>query len=94
MGCRQFANGPLRDQRVVQASQDFVPVFIDTLNDLDTTTRFNEKYGSYPVLRVHDLKSRDIGGRIDTNRTAGITGATDLTEQFKAALTKFKKAGP
>ena len=58
----------------MQAAEAFVPVFIDTLNDLETTKRFAEKYGSYPVLRVHDLKGRDIGGRIDTNRTAGIVG--------------------
>ena len=77
----------------MQASGDFVPVFIDTLNDLETTKRFGEKYGSYPVLRVHDLKGRDIGGRIDTNRTAGIVGATDLVKQFKAALSTFDKPG-
>lgn len=78
---------------MVQASERFIPVFIDTLNDLETTKRFAEKYGSYPVLRVHDLKGRDIGGRIDTNRTAGIVGATDLIEQFKSALKNFGKPG-
>ena len=78
----------------MQASEEFIPVFIDTLNDLETTKRFAEKYGSYPVLRVHDLKGRDIGGRIDTNRTAGIVGATDLIEQFKSALKSFGKSGP
>lgn len=81
----------MRDKRVVQASEDFIPVFIDTLNDLETTKRFMEKYGSYPVLRIHDLNGRDIGGRIDTNRTAGIVGGTDLTNQFQAALKKLGK---
>lgn len=67
-----------------------MPVFIDTLKDFETTSRFQERYGSYPVLRVHDLKGREIGGRIDTNRTAGIVGATELTDQFRQALKKFK----
>ena len=77
---------------MIEASTQFVPVFIDTLNDIDTTKRFQEKYGSYPVLRVHDLSGNDIGGRIDTNRTHGIVGATDLLEQFQKALEAF--AGP
>ena len=68
----------------------FVPVFIDTLKDLKTTERFGENYGSYPVLRIHDLQGREIGGRLDTNPTAGIVGATELTGQLREALEKFE----
>lgn len=81
----------MRDSRVVKMSAQFVPVFIDTLSDLKTTKRFGENYGSYPVLRIHDLNGKDIGGRIDTNRTAGIIGGTDLTNQFQQALKIFGK---
>jgi len=69
----------------------FVPVFIDTLKDLETTERFGENYGSYPVLRIHDHQGREIGGRLDTNPTAGIVGVGELTEQFKKALEEFER---
>jgi hypothetical protein len=75
---------------VVKKSAFFVPVFVDTLKDLTTTKRFGERYGSYPVLRIHDLQGRDIGGRLDTNPTAGIIGGSELTRQFDTALEKFK----
>ena len=71
-------------------SRDFVPVFIDTLKDHSTTERFQENFGSYPVLRVHDLNSRDIGGRIDTNPTEGIVGAGELADQMDEALAVFQ----
>jgi len=41
-------------------------------------------------LRIHDLSGQDIGGRIDTNLTAGITSGTDITDQFAKALAKFE----
>lgn len=72
-------------------SAQFVPVFIDTLGDLKTTKRFGENYGSYPVLRIHNLEGTDIGGRLDTNPTAGISSGTDLTNQFKKGLAAFQK---
>lgn len=68
-----------------------MPVFIDTLRDLKTTQRFQEKYGSYPVLRVRDLNGNDIGGRIDTNRTAGIVGVSELLKQLVEARQRFEK---
>jgi hypothetical protein len=74
----------------VELSHKFVPVFIDTLKDHSTTERFEENFGSYPVLRVHDLQGNDIGGRIDTNPTAGIVGTGELTEQMNRALSVFQ----
>ena len=71
---------------MVKTSKKFVPVFIDTLKDLKTTKRFKESYGSYPVLRVHDLSGKDIAGRIDGNRVAGKIPVSQMLEQFEKAL--------
>jgi hypothetical protein len=71
---------------VIQASRAFVPVFIDTLKDADTTRRFGEHYGSYPVLRVHDLSGKDIGGRLDGNACAGNLPLNQLLEQLQTRL--------
>ena len=86
------ARGPLRDKNVVKNSKQFIPVFIDTLKDIKTTKRFKERYGSFPVLRVHDLKGRDIGGRIDGNRVAGKIPVKKMLQQFKTSWDAFKKA--
>jgi len=51
--------------------QGFVPVFIDTLSDHETTKRFGEIYGSYPVLRVHDHEGRDLAPCLDGNPLRG-----------------------
>lgn len=67
---------------MVQAARGYIPVFIDTLNDHETTRRFNESYGSYPVLRVHDLEGRDVGGRIDGNRVAGRIPVEEILRQL------------
>lgn len=88
-GCRQFASGPLQDKKIVKASKDFVPVFVDTLSDLKTTKRFGENYGSYPVLRMHNLSGKEIGGRIDGNRVAGRIPVDTMVAQFKQAKEKF-----
>ncbi len=71
-------------------SKKFVPVFIDTLTDLKTTKRFHESFGSYPVLRVHDLQGQDIGGRLNTNPTAGWVAPKKVVRQMEQALEKFK----
>lgn len=68
-----------------------MPVFVDTLKNISTTERFHEHIGSYPVLRVHNLKGQDIGGRLDTNPTAGITSPTELVNQMDEALKNFEK---
>lgn len=81
----------MRDNRVVKSSERFVPVFIDTLKNIPQTERFQERVGSYPVIRVHNLQGEDIGGRLDTNPTAGITSATDLIKQMDGALRQFRK---
>ena len=69
-------------------SKKFVPVFIDTLRDRKTTLRFGEIVGSYPVLRVHDLKGQDVAGRINTNLTAGIVPVEDVLRQMELGLKK------
>jgi len=75
---------------VVKASRDFIPVFIDTLKDLKTTRRFKEKYGSYPVLRIHDHEGHDLAGRIDGNRTAGRIPVDEILVLLDRGLKSFK----
>jgi len=70
---------------VIKASQEFVPVFVDTLKDIKTTKRFKEKYGSYPVLRVHNVKGQDIAGRLDGNLVAGQIPAFQVLKQLQYA---------
>ena len=62
-------------------------MFIDTLKDVPTTKRFGERYGSYPVLRVHDLEGKDIAGRLDGNPVAGKLSV----DQVLALLAKGKR---
>lgn len=71
-------------------STRFVPVFIDTLTDSRTTKRFGESFGSYPVLRVHNLQGKDIAGRINTNLSAGIVPAAEVVEQMERGLNALK----
>lgn len=56
---------------MVEASRRYIPVFIDTLQDSRNTRRFGEHFGSYPVLRVHNLQGKDVGGRLDGNACCG-----------------------
>ena len=70
---------------MIKASQEFVPVFVDTLKDIKTTKRFKEKYGSYPVLRVHNVKGQDIAGRLDGNLVAGQIPAIRVLKQLEYA---------
>ena len=76
---------------MLEASRAYVPVFVDTLNDLETTRRFDEKYGSYPVLRIHDHDQRDLAGRIDGNRVAGKIPVAQLLDQLRKGLKSFQK---
>lgn len=66
-----------------------MPVFIDTLEDLPTTKRFGENYGSYPVIRVHDHRENDIAGRIDGNEVAGRIPVPDLLAQMQRGAAAF-----
>lgn len=70
----------------------FIPVFVDTLSDLKTTKRFKERYGSYPVLRIHDHDERDIARRIDGNPVAGKIPLADILAQMDVGLERFKRA--
>ena len=68
-----------------------MPVFIDTLGDATQYKRFNENFGSYPVLRIHNLKGEEIGGRIDGNRVAGRIPVSQMLEQFRTAKAAFSR---
>ena len=50
---------------------------------------YNENWDSYPVLRVHNLQGKEIGGRIDGNRVAGRIPVSQMLEQFKTAKAAF-----
>lgn len=72
-------------------SREFVPVFVDTLRDEKTTARFNENPGSYPVLRVHNLRGEDIAGRIDGNRVAGNIPLREVENQLVLGIGEFTR---
>ena len=67
-------------------------MFIDTLNDLKTTKRFGESYGSYPVIRVHDHEQRDLAGRIDGNLVRGEIPVPQLLEHLARGVNAFRAA--
>jgi len=90
-GCQLFARGPLRDPQVIAATADFVPVFIDTLKDKETTLRFGERYGSYPVLRVQDHGGHDLSDRLDGNPVAGKLSIEQVLALLKKGLTQSRK---
>ncbi len=71
-------------------SEKFIPVFVDTLKDRKTTRRFKERFGSYPVLRIHNLKGEEIGGRIDGNRVAGKIPVDQVLKQLNQGLLASK----
>ena len=66
-----------------------MPVFVDTLKDLKQTKRFGESYGSYPVLRIHDLNGKEVGGRVDGNKVAGKIPVREIIQQFDLANKSF-----
>ncbi|HEY4002919.1 MAG TPA: hypothetical protein VGO93_28865 [Candidatus Xenobia bacterium] len=88
-GATPRATLALCDPDIVKISHGFIPVFIDTLQDDATTSRFHENPGSYPVLRVHDLDGHDIGGRLDGNLVAGHLTVDQLKDQLRQALRTF-----
>lgn len=77
---------------MVAAASDFVPVFIDTLNDLPSTKRFGENYGSYPVLRVHDHDGNELAGRLDGNPVAGDIPIDDVLALMRTGRAAFAGA--
>ncbi|MEM7473614.1 MAG: hypothetical protein AAF483_01340 [Planctomycetota bacterium] len=62
------------------------------MKDIKTTKRFKEKYGSYPVLRIHSPEGRDIAGRIDGNLVAGRIPVVQVLQQMQYARNVFAKA--
>ena len=68
-----------------------MPVFVDTLNDLGTTKRFGEKYGSYPVLRVFDHQAKDLAPRLDGNPVAGLLPVADVLEGMRVGKAAFAR---
>jgi hypothetical protein len=86
---QHFASGPLRDPRIVAASLDFVPVFVDTLDRAQPYARFGESYGSYPVLRVHDHAGRELAGRLDGNAVRGEIPADEVLAQLERGRAAF-----
>ena len=69
-----------------------MPVFVDTLKDLKTTRRFKERFGSYPVLRVHDHAGHDIAGRVDGNKVAGRIPVREVLDLLRRGRTAFATA--
>lgn len=79
---------------MVAAAGKVIPVFIDTLTDLKQTRRFGEKFGSYPVLRMHDHAGAELAGRIDGNRVAGRIPARQVVAQLVKGIEAFEKPKP
>ena len=74
---------------MVQASRDFVPVFIDTLDRSQPYERFGEHWGSYPVLRVHDHEERDLAGRLDGNPVQGAIPVEEVLAQMARGVEAY-----
>ena len=60
------------------------------MKDIKTTKRFDESYGSYPVIRVHDHQERDLAGRLDGNLVLGEIPVSQLLEQLARGEKKFR----
>lgn len=84
----------MRDPRVKKAAADFVPLFVDTLQDLTLTRRFGEQVGSYPVLRVIDLAGKDRAPRINGNLSAGRISVAQILAQLSLARQEQRKSSP
>lgn len=65
-------------------------MFVDTLNDLPTTLRWRERYGSYPVLRVFDGDGHDLARRRDGNPVAGALPLDDVLALLRDALLAYR----
>ena len=90
-GNQAFASGPLKDSRVVEASQAFVPLFIDTFDRTKPYALYGEQFASYPVLRVFDHEGKDIAGRLDSTRTRGKIPVEDILGQFERGLAAWRE---
>jgi len=68
-----------------------VPVFVDTLDRSQPYERFDESYGSYPVLRVHDHEGNDLAGRLDGNAVRGRIPLDDVLEQLERGREAYRR---
>lgn len=73
------------------AAADFIPVFVDTLDESKPWKRFDESWGSYPVLRIHDHDGRDLAGRLDGNPLAGKIPVDDVLDQLARGLEAWRR---
>ena len=71
-----------------------MPVFIDTLAPRGGSDyeRFGEIYGSYPVLRIHDHRSRDLAERIDGNPLLGRIPVESIVKLLEDGHRAFDRA--
>ena len=75
---------------ILAASLDFVPVFVDTLDRAQPFEEFDEMYGSYPVLRIHDHERRDLAGRVDGNAVRGRIPVDEVLAQFERGRDAYR----
>ena len=68
-----------------------MPVFVDTLDRSQPYKRFDESFGSYPVLRIHDHEGRDLAGRLDGNVVQGRIPADEVLEQLERGRLAYQR---
>ncbi len=67
-----------------------MPLFIDTLDRSQPYEFYDESWGSYPVLRIHDHEGRDLAGRLDGNAVRGRLPIDDVLAQLEQGRRAFR----